>query len=206
MSNILALQRLGCSNYTIFTWITIFNQPKKQCKIVLHKPDPNANEVGSSMSGSLSPRKKNEVDGVASYMVPVSGDSNENDIRCIRDIVERFHSTGGEFSWAPTSFRSLPRVKTRASTADSACMCAHVIAEHLDLVNKFIGHQNFLKELSFNFWYNNFFVHFQIEQNKFMQVHNDRKSAVQKILLHSTSHRPVHLQIHWLLHPSVLHE
>ncbi|CBY39191.1 unnamed protein product, partial [Oikopleura dioica] len=28
----------------------------KQCKIVLHKPDQNANEVGSSMSGSLSPR------------------------------------------------------------------------------------------------------------------------------------------------------
>jgi len=103
------------------------------------------------MSGSLSPRKQNE-DGVASYMVPISGDSNENDIRCIRDIVERFHSSGGEVSWAPTSYRSLPRVKMRANTADSAGMCAHVIAEHLDLVNKFIGHQKFLKEISLQFY------------------------------------------------------
>ena len=122
----------------------MFYQPLKQCKIVLHKTDPNANEIAT---GSLSPQKKNSVDGVASYMVPVSGDSNENDIRCIRDIVERFHSTGGEISWP--SYRSLPRVKPmRANTADSASMCSHVIAEHLDLVNKFIGHQKFLKASS----------------------------------------------------------
>ncbi|CAG5095986.1 Oidioi.mRNA.OKI2018_I69.XSR.g14426.t1.cds [Oikopleura dioica] len=132
------------SSTSKFSTLNTPDQPspvQKQCKIVLHKTDSNANEIAT---GSLSPQKKNSVDGVASYMVPVSGDSNENDIRCIRDIVERFHSTGGEISWA--SYRSLPRVKPmRANTADSASMCSHVIAEHLDLVNKFIGHQKFLK-------------------------------------------------------------